>query len=88
MSDTGLIRYDDACRALAEAKPIDEAKEVRDQAIAQIILHPVCGGGTTGGVAALRLGRQFIEFDIGEKCIATTAARLRELMSHCFENAA
>ena len=87
MSDTGLIRYDVACRALAEAKPIDEAKEVRDQAIAQIILDPFCVGGSSV-VAALRLGRQFIEFDIGEKCIATTAARLRELMSHWFENAA
>ena len=82
MSDTGLIRYDAASRALAEA-----SREVRDQAIAQIILHPFCGGGSTS-VAALRLGRRFIGFDIGEKCIATTVARLRELMSHCFENAA
>jgi tRNA G10 N-methylase Trm11 len=82
MSDTGLIRYDAASRALAEA-----SREVRDQAIAQIILDPFCVGGSSV-VAALRLGRQFIEFDIGEKCIATTAARLRELMSHWFENAA
>jgi 16S rRNA G966 N2-methylase RsmD len=43
----------------------------------QIILDPFCGGGTTG-VAALRLGRQFIGVDIDEKCIAQTAARLKD----------
>jgi hypothetical protein len=42
----------------------------------QTILDPFCGGGTTG-VAALRLGRQFVGIDIDEKCIAQTAYRLR-----------
>ena len=44
----------------------------------QIILDPFCGGGSTG-VAALRLGRQFIGLDIDKKCIAQTAARLRDI---------
>ena len=44
----------------------------------QIILDPFCGGGSTG-VAALRLGRQFIGVDIDEKSIAQTAARLRDI---------
>jgi 16S rRNA G966 N2-methylase RsmD len=41
----------------------------------QMILDPFCGGGTTG-VAALRLGRQFIGIDIDQKAIAITAERL------------
>ena len=44
----------------------------------QTILDPFCGGGTTG-VAALRLGRQFIGIDIDEKAIATTAERLSKI---------
>jgi hypothetical protein len=44
----------------------------------QIILDPFCGGGTTG-VAALRLGRQFIGIDIDERAIATTAERLSKV---------
>jgi hypothetical protein len=44
----------------------------------QVILDPFCGGGTTG-VAALRLGRQFIGIDIDEKAIATTAERLSKV---------
>jgi hypothetical protein len=32
MNDTGLIRYDAACRALAEAQQIDEAKDIKDKA--------------------------------------------------------
>jgi 16S rRNA G966 N2-methylase RsmD len=43
----------------------------------QTILDPFCGGGTTG-VAALRLGRQFIGLDIDKKCIEQTAARLKD----------
>jgi len=46
----------------------------------QTILDPFCGGGTTG-VAALRLGRQFIGIDIDEKSVAQTAARLNDLNS-------
>jgi 16S rRNA G966 N2-methylase RsmD len=43
----------------------------------QVILDPFCGGGSTG-VAALRLGRQFIGLDIDKKCIEQTAARLKD----------
>ena len=48
----------------------------------QVILDPFCGGGTTG-VAALRLGRQFIGIDIDEKCIAQTADRLNDVHADC-----
>jgi 16S rRNA G966 N2-methylase RsmD len=44
----------------------------------QVILDPFCGGGTTG-VAALRLGRQFIGIDIDQKAIAITAERLSKI---------
>jgi hypothetical protein len=37
---TGLIRYNAACRAVAEAKSVDEVKGIRDQAAARV-LHAV-----------------------------------------------
>jgi hypothetical protein len=31
---TGLVRYDDMCRAIAAARAVDEAKDIRDKALA------------------------------------------------------
>lgn len=42
------------------------------------VLDPFVGGGSTA-VAAVRLHRRFIGFDIDEQALATTARRLREL---------
>jgi len=45
-----------------------------------LVLDPFCGGGTTG-VACLSLGRRFIGVDIDADCVATTLARIGELVT-------
>lgn len=45
-----------------------------------LVLDTFCGGGTTG-VACLSLGRRFIGVDIDADCVATTLARIGELVT-------
>jgi site-specific DNA-methyltransferase (adenine-specific) len=44
----------------------------------QVILDPFCGSGTTG-VAAVRLGRQFIGIDVSEEYLQISKKRLAKV---------